>query len=316
MGLSTSAFGWLRDGIGNADAAREIEAKLLGGLAGKQFFVSSVGGSDTGSFDGLSPSKPLATLAAALDKCTANSGDVIFLLPGHNEGIGNAQIAIDVAGVTIVGLGHGAARPRFDFDHANASIDITASSCVLKNVTLLPSVTDVLIAIDVNAAVTDTLIEDVEALPGEDGAGVDDFALVVDIKAGCTRTTVRRLKVRQHASAVGYLAGVRLTGASADVVIEDADIWIVGAGVVAPINGITTLSTRLKIVRGVLVTDDEPGIELLTGTTGVIEETRIFSNLATIAAATVADGMAHFFVRYVEVGNESDAVVKTASVDD
>jgi hypothetical protein len=30
----------------------------------------------------------------------------------------------------------------------------------------------------------------------------------------------------------------------------------------------------------------------------------------------VADGMAHFGVKYVEVGNESYAAVKTASADD
>ena len=60
----------------------------------------------------------------------------------------------------------------------------------------------------------------------------------------------------------------------------------------------------------------EPGIELLTGTTGIIQDTYIFTDLATIDAATVADGMAHFEVYYVEVGNEAGTIVKTPSVDD
>jgi hypothetical protein len=117
------------------------------------------------------------------------------------------------------------------------------------------------------------------------------------------------------------LACIRLTGASDDILIEDPDLECLGAGAVAPINGITTLSTHVHIRgtgqgKAILTSDNEPGIELLTGTTGVIQSVDIFSDLATIAAATVADGMAHFRVRYVEVGNESDALVKTASVDD
>lgn len=283
------------------------------------FFVHAGTGTDAAGY-GQNPDAPVATIDYAIGLCAAGKGDVIYVLPGHNEGLGNAQIAVDVAGVKIVGLGWGANRPRIDFDHANASIDISANGCVLKNLTLLPSVTDVLIGIDVNAAALDTLLEDIEVLPGEDGAGVDDFALGIDIKAGCTRTTVRRYKQRQHASGVGYLAGIRLTGASDDVLIEDPDIVIKGTGAVAAVNGITTLSTNVRICgsarRASLVSDDEPGIELLTGTTGVIQDVDIFTDLATIAAATVADGMAHFRVRYVEVGNESDAAVKTASADD
>ena len=292
----------------------ELLSLLHGSLTGDTYYVDS--GSGKSAALGTASDSPLATLAQALAKCTANNGDVIFLMPGHNEGIGNAQIDINVAGVTIIGLGHGSSRPRFDFDHANASINVQSSNCVVKNITLLPSVTDVLIGIDVEAAVTDTLLENIEALPGEEGDGTDDFALVVDIKAGCTRTTVRGLKVRQHASAVGYLAGVRLTGASDDCLIEDCDIWITGTGVVAPINGLTTASTKLTIRNCRLTSDAEPGVELVTASTGVIENCLIFSDLATIDAATVADGLAHWDVKYVEVGNEAGTLVKTESADD
>ena len=72
-----------------------------------------------------------------------------------------------------------------------------------------------------------------------------------------------------------------------------------------------------QLVEGnVLVTDAEPGIELLTGTTGVIRDNDVFGDLATIAAAIVADGCALFRNEYVEVGNESNARIGTASVDD
>jgi len=292
----------------------DIQGSVTGATHGDNYFVDSVNGSASG--DGLSWATALTTIAAALDLCTANNGDVIWVAPGHNEGLGNAQLTLDVAGVKIIGIGEGPARPRIDFDHANASIDITASGVTLENFTLLPSVTAVLVAIDVNAAVTNTTLRKIESLSGEDGAGVDEFAKTVDIKAGCTRTTIENCLFTQHASAAGVLSCVCLTGASDHVTIRNCEMWASGAGLVAPINGDTTLSTRLLVENCTLVADDEPGIEVLTGTTGVFRNVDIFSNLATIAAATVADGCAHFRVRYVELGNESDAVVKTASVDD
>lgn len=290
------------------------EAGRVGFSGAKAYYVSSGHASADDGNSGLDPAYPLASLAAALD--LVDPGDVIYLAANHNEGIGNAQLTLDVAGVSIVGLGIGPSRPRFDFDHANASIDITANGVTLKNIALLPSVTDVAIAIDVNAAVTDTLLDGLETLPGEDGAGTDEFALTVDIKAGCTRTHIENCNFTQHASAAGVLACVRLTGASDLVSIRNSRMWAAGSGLVAPINGLTTLSTRLLVENCLLVADDEPGIEVLTGTTGVFRDVDIFTNLATIAAATVADGVAHFRVRYVEVGNESDAAVKTASADD
>lgn len=290
-------------------------ASINAPMTGKQFYVSSVTGG-TSSRNGEHPDFPYSTLALALDSGRASKDDYIWLMPGHVESMGDAQIAIDVVGVNIVGLGHGNSRPRFDYDHANSSIDITANDCVLSNITLRPSVTDVLVGIDVVAAVTDTLIHNVEALPGEDAGGVDDFALTVGIKAGCTRTRVSGLKVRQHASGAGYIAGVQLTGASDDVVVDNCDIYILGAGVLAPINGITTLSTKFYAYNNRLWTDAEPCIEMLTGTTGVLERNHCFTNLATIDAAIVADGCANFDNLYVEVAPEAGAGIGTLSTDD
>ena len=65
MSLSSKTFAYLRDGIGNLIAAREIEGKLAG-FGNKDFFVSSVNGSDTGSFDGRSWQQPFATIDFAV----------------------------------------------------------------------------------------------------------------------------------------------------------------------------------------------------------------------------------------------------------
>lgn len=280
---------------------------------GAIFFVHSGTGTDGAGY-GRNPDAPLATIDYAIGLCTADKGDVIYVMPGHNEGLGNAQITCDIAGIAIVGLGSGSNIPRIDFDHANASIDVTANGVTLENLRLLPSVTAVLIAVDV--AADDVVLRRLVTLPGEDGAGVDEFAETIEINAGSDRCLIEDCTFTQHASAAGVLSCVLLQGASDGVVIRGCTMWTAGAGLVAPINGDTTLSTNLLIEDCTLTTDAEPGIELLTGTTGVLRDVYIFGDLATIAAATVADGMAHFRVRYVEVGNESDAAVKTASADD
>lgn len=284
---------------------------------GDIYFVGSAvtGCSDAVGY-GANPDAPFATIDYAIGQCTASQGDVIYVLPGHNEGLGDAQITVDVAGVSIIGLGTGGLVPRIDFDHANASIDIAANNCRLKNLRLLPSVTTIGIGIDVMAGMTDTVLEDIEILPGEDGGGVDEFVLGIDIKTGCTRTTIRRFKQRVHASSAHVNAGISLTNASDSVLIEDCDIQVLGAAGVAPIKGITALSTNVRIKGCTLVSDNEPGIELLTGTTGVLSDNDIFSDLASIAVAIVADGCALFRNEYVEVGNESNARIGTASVDD
>jgi len=281
---------------------------------GNRYWVHSSGG--TGSQYGHTPSAPLSTLAAAVALCEANNGDRIYVMEGHNEGKGDAQWDLNVAGIEIIGLGRGSSAPRFDFDHANASINVKANGIKIHNIRLLPSVTAVLIAIDIEAGVTDTLLSQIESLPGEDGAGVDEFAKTIDIKAGCSRTHIDGCTFSQHASAAGVLSCVCLTGASDQVKITNCVMWAAGAGLVAPINGDTTLSTRLLIDNCILVTDAEPGIEVLTGTTGVIRNTQIMGDLGTIDASTVADGMGHFDVKYVEVGNEAGTLVKTESVDD
>lgn len=282
---------------------------------GSRFYVHSGTGTDAAGY-GTSPDAPCATIDYAIALCTASKGDIIYVMPGHNEGLGDAQIAVDVIGVQIIGLGKGSLRPRIDFDHANASIDISVTGCTLKNLVLLPSVTTIAIGIDIMAGALSTTLEDIEVLPGEDGAGVDELVIAVDVKAGCTRTKIKNLKVRVHASVAHQGAGISLTGASDDVTIEDCDIVVLGAAGVAPISGITTLSTNVRINRCTCVSDDEPGIELLTGTVGVIAHCAVFSNLASIAAAIVADGCAKIANYYVEVGNEAGALIGTASVDD
>ena len=264
---------------------------------------------------GTNPNFPMATLDAAIGRCTANAGDVIMGYPGHVDSIGNAQIDADVAGISIIGYGNGPNRPRIDYDHANASLDIGANGVKIQNWTFRPSVTVVLIGIDVEATVTDTQLIDLEALPGEAADGTDEFVTFIETKATCTRTIMDGIKYSHHSSCDGAEQAIHINGISDRVYIGHFWIEISGAAAVAGIL-FTGVSTRSLVEEGMITTDAEPGIQGDGANTGTIRRVTIFANLATIDAATVQTGMAHDDVQYIEVGNEANTLVKTPSIDD
>jgi len=118
---------------------------------GDIYFVDSGSGTD-GSGYGKNPDSPFATVDYAIGQCTANQGDVIYVLPGHTETVdAAAAIDIDVAGIKIVGLGEGFTRPTFDFDADTSTIEVAAANCTIENCIFTASSADVAKAIDVNA---------------------------------------------------------------------------------------------------------------------------------------------------------------------
>jgi hypothetical protein len=118
---------------------------------GKAFYVHSGTGSDSGS--GQDPGAPFATVDYAIGVCTADKGDVVYVMPGHNETITAAtSLVMDIAGVSVIGLGRGASRPTFDYDNTAGTIEMDAASCRLSNVILRASVASAVVAINVDAA--------------------------------------------------------------------------------------------------------------------------------------------------------------------
>lgn len=99
-----------REGVERiADEPQGISEKV-----GRTFFVSSTSTRSNSANTGLEPLSPLATLQQALNACSANRGDVIYLMAGHAETISTAiTTPAGAAGVSIVGLGRGRTRPVF-----------------------------------------------------------------------------------------------------------------------------------------------------------------------------------------------------------
>lgn len=130
---------------------------------GQIFFVSNattllagqVGGSNgnDGSFQ-----KPFATIQYAISRCTANRGDIVIVKAGHAETISSAAIlAINVAGVAIVGLGSGSNRPKLTFTTAiTANIPVTAANCSISNFLLIANFADITSAFTATGTSTPT----------------------------------------------------------------------------------------------------------------------------------------------------------------
>lgn len=118
---------------------------------GNVFYVSSGTGSSTGP--GYSPETAFATIDQAVGACTANNGDLIYVLPGHTESVSAAGgLDLDVAGITIIGLGNGSLRPTITLDTANtADIDVDAANITIENLLFIANFLDIAAAIDVNA---------------------------------------------------------------------------------------------------------------------------------------------------------------------
>ena len=136
------------DGFANGLNVRGVP--ILQSQPGQVFWVGNgttilpncVGGADgnAGTYQ-----RPLATLQAAIDKCSANTGDIVMVKPGHAEAISDATtLAFNKAGVSIIGLGAGSNRPTLTWDTATtANVPLTAANFALQNFLLKANFLDI-----------------------------------------------------------------------------------------------------------------------------------------------------------------------------
>lgn len=103
-----------------------------------------------------------ATIDAAIGLCSANSGDTIYVLPGHTEDVTNGSIACDVAGVNIIGLGIGAMKPTLTWTATNSKINVTAANCKWQNFRWTAGIGDVVTAVLHATAAQNTQYIDIE----------------------------------------------------------------------------------------------------------------------------------------------------------
>jgi len=245
---------------------------------------------------------PMATIDQAVGRCTANNGDVILVAPGHAENLSGAtSLVVDIAGVQIIGLGHGRNRPVLTYTNAAGTIEMDAANTRLSNVVLVSSVTAVLTGINVDAA--DVTLDNIEVDYDETG---DDFVQIVDAD------TVDRLRVINCNFIVEEGAGcdqaIRLDTVNDARILNNhfsgdfTDAAIVGEG---------ALGTGIVIKGNTIYNSDTTagrGIRLTVACTGSIAHNDL-STAAAVAPDTVLDpGSCGCVENYASTGTDSNAV--------
>jgi len=267
---------------------------------GKVFWVnnSSVlaeGGISGSNANNGSYQRPFSTIDYAIGRCKAARGDVIYVMPGHIEDFGDTStsgfIDVDVNGVSIIGLGTGASQPRLDFNHADSDFFVDADDVTIKNIHFSATVTGVKIGVSVLTGATNTVISGCRF--SVETTTTDEFLISINYGVGCDRFTVENCEIDMGLG--GAATGIKLVGATAGGNIVGNRI--VGDYSQACIAGITTLSTEIYIEDNLLVNGGGGAlgtvevIEMLTGTTGVVRNNTIFSDVATHLLMVVADTM-------------------------
>lgn len=226
---------------------------------------------------GTSPQNPISTINEALTVGTsgiaANNGDVVVVLPGHAESIANAtDLVPDVAGVAIIGIGHGADRPTLTFTGTAANIPISGAGVVFENFLFVAptGAIDVVAAITVTAA--DVTIRDIESRDSSNNQWIDFIVLA----AGSDRAHVDGLRMVNVVDTASQTAISIVGGVVDGVTLENLNID--GGYTTAVIENITNVATNLMI-RNVHLrqrhASQDAMIDLVATTTGWIDGVRL-----------------------------------------
>lgn len=284
---------------------------------GNVFFVSSTHTNANTGNAGTSPDAPISTIDAAVGRCTANNGDVIFVMPGHVETVTAAGgLDLDVAGITLIGLGSGFTIPQINFTTVvGADMNVNAANITMRNFRFTGGIDALTGPIDVNAAgftLTDFVTQDVTGQ-------ATDFIVTDD---NCDRLYIARWR-HLGAAAVGADTAITLVGGD-DWIIEDFDIY--GNFAVAAIENVTTAANRVRIGGGSRVSTiwtenaADIAITMAAASTGLIcgpIDIMLQDNAANITEAVAGAAMSFFQpIRLVNLAGEASMDTNiTASTD-
>lgn len=288
-------------------------------FTGKAFWVGNSATLPSGELtaantnDGES-NRPFATIDFAIGQCAANRGDIIIVRPNHVETVtAAAGLALDVAGVAIIGIGRGANRPTVNFTTVvGASMVVSAAACSMFNFLFTGGIDALTNPVHIQAA--DFLLSHCET---RDVTGqATDFIVTT---AAADRLEINNW-VHRGAAVAGADTALSIVGGDG---IKIQDFWVDGDFAVAAIENVTTASTMLTIggkdgpcyartrnVADAIITC------VAADTTGFIGPNiyaRLQENAANIGAAFVGTGMVFMPpLGIVNLINESAHAASTA----
>lgn len=256
---------------------------------------------------------PFATVDYAVSRCTASRGDVVMVKPGHAETIASATaLAIDVAGVAVIGLGRGSDRPTFNLTATTSTITMSAANCTFWNCLVTGGV-DAIVAVYTISAADCALQLNYRDVTGQ----CTDCVLTT---AGANRLYID-VNDYDGATAAGTNAGIALVGGDH---IEITGRYMDGNFAVGGIDVRTTATTDLMVHTFKYFRTRNAAdiflVDTVTGSTGQIGpdiNLRLTDNAANITEAiTGATFVVQDPVYVVNLANEKGMLINwTASTD-
>lgn len=257
---------------------------------GSIFYVSSITGTDGAGY-GRNPDAPLATLDYAVGLCTASAGDIIFLMPGHAESIAAATGAVlDIAGVTVIGLGRGSLIPKLSLiTAAGATLSITAADCAVRNVHIYSNFSNgVTAGITIGADADGFVLDNIKMT---EAANTKEFLVGILIAAGVTDGVIKGLKFSEVPGGSNTSA-IQASGAADRLIIDDCYIQADSSAAVVKLDGAASVDVQFINNRVINIdTSAGLGVNFHASTTGMAANNRITNlkdNVAGLAGAAMA----------------------------
>jgi len=239
---------------------------------------------NTGSTRNGTRNNPYATIDIAIGKAVA--GDTIIIAADHTENLSTAAIfAVDVANLTIRGLGQGSRVPTFTSTAVDGAVMITVGNTVLENLKFVANIASTVQAIDLSATADGTIIRNCVF---RDTSATKEFLKHVDIA-----TTVANVVIEgcDFVTAAGSMtSSIFFTGTSDTCIIRD-NRWHVDCSA-SVIDALTGIALNIRIHNNRIVNIDTGaglvvGIKSDSSSTGAIYDNYILSpvpNAAVLAA--------------------------------
>jgi len=215
---------------------------------GNVFFVSSVSGSDGNN--GKKPSQAFATLDKATNACTANNGDIVYIMSNHAETIAASTTWVpDTAGIKYIGLGVGTDAPELTFSATGSTIAISGGNCVFRNIRFIAGISAVTTGITVTG--THVTIED---CVWDFSTTAFDFVRMLDLY-GADYAKVRRNRFIAENATAGSNEAIHIQGSD---YIEIKDNLITGDYARTAIFSLASdaVSVAINIANNSIYNDD------------------------------------------------------------
>lgn len=260
---------------------------------GEVYFVdSSAAGAGATVGHGGDPDKPWSSLSYAFSSDVPVAGDTIYVMPGHTETISAAGgITADIAGVKVIGLGWGAARPTFTFSATDSTFLVSAASVVLKNLRVLSSVAELVQMFSVSGA--NVTLDAVDHI----AAGASTTIQFLKTTAAGDYLTIKNCRHYMNTAPAATSIWIELVGSDYSLIENNITMLTLRNHA-----GVRTLAATGTACLGLTVkgnvfdqrggTTQDYVVNMVASTTGLYVNNRSFGDVGTLAGSIELASMA------------------------